>query len=472
MLPVFYYLSGQTFHVQRMKNRILFFFAMMLILSASAQEQPYYDVVMKRTQWWREARLGMLVEVGLYSIPARGCEVWSMEKTYDSVYTNFINEFNPSGFDAKAIARTARESGMKYVMMSVKHYDGFCLYDSKLTDFKVTKSPCKRDLFREFVDACRAEGLKIGIMYSLIDWHHPDYPVYEDLTHPRRGDYAYENQKRDLARYIEYMHGQIKELLTSYGKIDIIGVEYSYYKMSGETWKAYDLVNAIHKLQPDIIINSGFGGKYSLFNTDQEYKPYGDYDVVRSIMPAKTLLDYKQRPTPWELFVTMNNLRGYSRNDHNYKPASLLINTLVECTGKNGNLLLCVDLTPKGTIPEASEQSLHALGEWMKKNGSSIYGCGPAVDTLAKPDWGRYTQKGKYLYAHVLQPPLNYVMIPNYKDKYKKIRLLHDGSEIQLDRNVGEVNGKNNLYLNIQKPAVNYYPLPDPVNTVYEIELK
>ncbi len=149
---------------------------------------------------------------------------------------------------------------MKYAVLTAKHHDGFCLFDSRLTDYKSTNTPCGRDLVREYVEAFRAEGLKVGLYYSLLDWHHPDYPAYGDRHHPMRDNEAYKDRPQDFSRYIEYLHGQVRELLTNYGRIDIIWFDFSYDRMSGETWKAAELVEMARSLQPSILIDNRLGG--------------------------------------------------------------------------------------------------------------------------------------------------------------------------------------------------------------------
>ena len=196
----------------------------------------------ERTRWFLSDRFGMFIHWGLYAIPARGEWVRSVERISNEAYQPYFDEFNPDHYDPKAWADLARQAGMKYAVLTAKHHDGFCLFDSQLTDYKSTNTPCGRDLVREYVEAFRAEGLKVGLYYSLLDWHHPDYPAYGDRHHPMRDNEAYKDRPQDFSRYIEYLHGQVRELLTNYGRIDIIWFDFSYDNMSGETWKAAELV--------------------------------------------------------------------------------------------------------------------------------------------------------------------------------------------------------------------------------------
>lgn len=196
----------------------------------------------KRVQWFQNARFGMFLHWGLYAIPGRGEWYMSNARIPAEQYERYMQEFTAKAYDPRDWARRAKRAGMQYVVLTAKHHDGFCLFDSKLTDYKSTNAPCGRDLVREFVDAVRAEGLRVGLYYSLLDWHHPDFPKYNDPIHPMRGNPAYQDEKIDFDRYLAYMHGQIEELVTNYGKIDILWFDYSYGELRGEAWKATELM--------------------------------------------------------------------------------------------------------------------------------------------------------------------------------------------------------------------------------------
>ena len=191
----------------------------------------------KRTEWYRDARFGMFIHWGLYAIPARGEWVRSVEEIPKEEYDPLIREFSVENYDPKIWAKLAKEAGMKYAVLTAKHHDGFCLFDTQLTDFKSTNAPCHRDLVREFLDAFRAEGIRVGLYYSVIDWRHPDFPHYSDRNHPMRNRPEYSNENRNFDRYLDYMFGQIRELLTNYGKLDLMWFDFSYDNMKNETWK-------------------------------------------------------------------------------------------------------------------------------------------------------------------------------------------------------------------------------------------
>ncbi len=208
----------------------------------ASQPIPLIAARTERTRWFLQDRFGMFIHWGLYAIPARGEWVRSVERISNEEYQANFNEFNPTHYEPRTWAKLAKQAGMKYGVLTAKHHDGFCLFNSRLTDYKSTNTPCGRDLVREYVEAFRAEGLKVGLYYSLLDWHHPDYPAYHDRHHPMRDNEAYKDLPQDFSRYIKYLHGQIRELLTDYGRIDIIWFDFSYDQMTGETWKAAELV--------------------------------------------------------------------------------------------------------------------------------------------------------------------------------------------------------------------------------------
>ena len=209
-----------------------------------------------RMQWYRDARFGMFIHWGLYAIPARGEWVRSAERMSKEEYMQYFREFDPADYDVTAWVKAAKRAGMKYVILTAKHHDGFCLFDSKFTDFKSTNTKLKRDIVADFTAAARAEGLKVGLYFSLIDWYHEDFPHYGDRQHPMRDDPAYSNENRDFDRYLDFMHAQVRELCTNYGKLDILWFDFSYDDMRGEKWRATELINMVRSLQSNIIIDN------------------------------------------------------------------------------------------------------------------------------------------------------------------------------------------------------------------------
>ncbi len=417
-----------------------------------------------RTDWFMHDRFGLFIHWGLYAIPARGEWIKSNERITDEQYQTYFDEFNPTDYDPKEWARTAREAGMRYVVLTAKHHDGFCLFDSALTDYKSTNTPCGRDLVREFVDAFRAEGLKIGFYYSLLDWHHPDYPHYGDAIHPMRDNPDYGNENRDFSRYVAYLHGQVRELLTNYGQIDILWFDFSYGEMSGEKWGASELLRMVREINPDIVIDN------RLFpngedQTAEDMLRYGDFLSPEQILPPRGMTDSRGTPVPWEACVTLNNSWGYTVNDEDYKSPRDVVRALVECASKGGNLLLNVGPDAKGRFPEESVRILREVGHWMHKNGDAIYGCGHAG--LDKPEWGRYTKKGNRLYAHVLERGVGAVRMPGLGGRVLRGRLLADGSELAIGQPWNANNSGEDAFLLFPR-----YRLPDELDTVVELTLK
>lgn len=423
----------------------------------------------ERTQGFLSDRFGMFIHWGIYAIPARGEWVRSQERISNEEYQPFFDEFNPTQYDPKAWARLAREAGMKYAVLTTKHHDGFCLFDTKQGDYSAMHTPAGRDLIREYVDAFRAEGIKIGFYYSLLDWHHEDYPAYSDPHHPMRGsDWAKaHDQGIDFNRYLDYMHAQVRELCTNYGKIDIMWFDFSYEGKSGEDWRATELVTMVRQLQPGIIIDNrleGSGDRLGSIRTRTPNFYAGDFDGPEQIIPPEGILDEDGLAVPWEACITLNDNWGYTAKDHNYKSVQQAIRGLVECVSKNGNYLLNVGPDAKGNIPEESIAILQGVGKWMRKNGASIYGCGKS--TLDKPEWGRYTQNGKLLYAHIYERGIGPINFRGLAGKIKRARLLADGSELKvsLPWNAGAY--KDDAFITLGSTT-----LPDENDTVVELEL-
>ncbi len=428
----------------------------------------------KRMAWYTDARFGMFIHWGLYAIPARGEWVRSDEEMTKEDYMPYFYEFDPVDYDPKKWAKAAKEAGMKYMVLTAKHHDGFCLFDSQYTDFKSTNTKCGRDLVKEFVEAVRGEGLKVGLYFSLLDWYHDDFPHYGDRNHPMRNNPAYSNEGRDFDRYLAYMHNQVRELCTNYGKLDILWFDFSYEDkynvMRGEKWKATQLVNMVRELQPEVIIDNrlevsgeGFGSLWT-----GEPTPYhGDFVSPEQIIPPNGIQDKQGRDMVWEACVTMNNHWGYCQKDTYFKPAPMLIKKLVECVSKGGNLLLNVGPDAKGNIPPQSLEILREIGAWMKDNGESIYGCGKSG--MEKPDTGRITRKGNTLYYHLFENTIGPMPLPGVKkEQVAQVRFLATGAEAPLSTSWVHSDYPDLVFADLGENPV----LPDPVDTVLKVTLK
>ena len=417
----------------------------------------------KRTMWFQEARFGMFIHWGLYAIPALGEWVRSQKNITNEEYQKYFNEFNPKNYNPKEYAKIAKRAGMKYAVMTAKHHDGFCLFDSKYTTYKSTNTKCKRDLIKEYVEAFRGEGIKVGLYYSLLDWHHEDYPAYGDRHHPMRNNEEFKNKTYKFENYVKYFHNQVRELLTNYGKIDIMWFDFSYDDMAGEKWQATKLMKMVRDLQPHIIVDNRLDDKKNIKKAN--LSPYtGDFDSPEQIIPPKGVVDENGNKVPWEACITLNNNWGYSAFDKDFKSSKQIVRALVECVSKNGNLILNVGPDANGEIPKESSDILEEVGNWMKYNGESIYKCKASM--YAKPEWGRYTQNEKNLYCHIYDRGIGYVNLNNLRNKVEFATLLKDGSEIEIDFPWMAEEFVKDSFLNLKTSK-----LPDEIDTVIKLKL-
>ena len=423
-----------------------------------------------RVQWFREARFGMFIHWGLYSIPARGEWVRSDEQMPESEYMPYFDEFNPRDYNPRAWAKAAKEAGMQYVVLTAKHHDGFCLFDSQYTDFKSTNTKLGRDIVRDFVEAVRAEGLRVGLYFTLIDWHHPDYPHYGDRYHPMRNHPECSNENRDFNRYLEYMFNQAREICSNYGKLDLLWFDFSYDHMRGETWKATEFIQMVRSLQPNVIIDNRLEVSGEGFGSLHDCRPtpyHGDFVTPEKFIPPQGILDVEGNPMLWEVCATMNNNWGFNGTDPFYKPASMLIKKLVECVSKGGNMILNVGPDAQGNIPPQSQAILRDIGRWMHDNAESIYGCGRSE--LPRPEFGRVTQKDKTLYFHMYENTMGPVPLLGLRaEDVAGIRLLSTGQEIPVSTSWVHSDYPDIVFADLGPNPV----LPDPVDTVLKVMLK
>ena len=424
----------------------------------------------ERMKWYVEARFGMFIHWGLYAIPARGEWVRSTEEMPKEEYMKYFDAFDPVDYDPRKWAKAAKEAGMKYVVLTAKHHDGFCLFDSQYTEFKSTNTKCGRDLVAEFVEAVREEGLKVGLYFTLIDWYHDDYPHYGDKIHPMRNNEQYKNDERDFSRYLDYMHNQVREICTNYGKLDVIWFDFSYDDMRGEKWRATELMDMVRSLQPDVIIDNRLevsGEGFGSLATGNPTPYHGDFVSPEQIIPPNGIQDVNGNDLVWEACVTMNNNWGYHATDKFYKPASMLIHKLVECVSKGGNMLLNVGPDAKGNIPEESMEILETIGEWMKKNGDSIYGCGKSE--IGSIECGRLTRKDNKIYYHLYEATIGPVPLQGIKaEEIELIRYLATGAEVPISTSWVHSDYPDIVFGDLGPNPV----LPDEIDTVLEVTLK
>ena len=385
------------------------------------------------TAWFTHDRFGMFIHWGLYSMPARHEWVKHRECITEEKYDQYFKYFNPDLYDPKEWARQAKAAGMKYAVLTTKHHEGFCMFDSKYTDYKCTNTPAGRDLVREYVDAFRAEGLHVGFYYSLIDWHHPDFPI--DRLHPRRfdADAMEKNKSRDMKKYAQYMRDQVTELLTNYGKIDILWFDFSYDYEPDKTgvmalgknaadWEAEKLIATARSLQPGIIIDNRTGIKQDLW-TPEQYQP------TQWVRDAET-----GELVTWEACQTFSGSWGYYRDETSWKSPEMLVQMLINTVSVGGNLLMNVGPTSRGCFDYRAEAALQAYADWMKYNSRSIYGCTMAEPELLAhcPNGCKFTQSqdGKRLYIHLFTYPFQSLELPGFEGKIDYAQFLHDGSEL------------------------------------------
>ncbi|MFH1905076.1 MAG: alpha-L-fucosidase [bacterium] len=377
-----------------------------------------------KTDWFVHDRFGLFIHWGIYSVAARHEWVKNYEKITDEEYQKYFDHFDPDLYDPEAWAKAAKHAGMKYVVLTTKHHDGFCLWDSKLTDYKATNTPAGRDLLKPFVEAFRKQGIKIGFYHSLIDWHHPEFPV--DSCHPQRDDEEFKKRtkERDIKKYAEYLHGQVRELLTEFGKIDILFFDFSYPESHGmkgkgkEDWQSEKLIKMIRELMPDIVINNRTEVPQD-FYTPEQFQPCGWVHV-------------NEKPVVWEACQTFSGSWGYHRDNLNWKSSEMLIKMLIDTVSKGGNMLLNVGPTARGQFEPKVLERLHDIGEWMRLHSRSIYGA--TQSEFKVPQDCRLTQNGNRVYLHIFSWPFKHIYIDNMADKVEYAQLLNDNSEIKMQR--------------------------------------
>src|SRR5579863_8662895 len=359
----------------------------------------------KRMEWWTDARFGMFIHWGLYSEAARHEWVKHNEHMTNEEYQKYFDRYNPDHFDPHKWARAAKAAGMKYAVLTSKHHEGFCLFDSKYTDYKATNTSAKRDLVREYVNAFRAQGLKVGFYYSLLDWHHPDYTM--DDVHPlvqvdtSEANYVRLNKGRDMNKYRQYLKDQITELMTNYGKIDVLWLDWSWSKSSlreksAPDWDAVNLLRLVRKLQPGIIVNNRLGL--------DDYADGGDFQTPEQVSTAE-LAKYKGKT--WETCQTFSGSWGYYRDEDTWKTHRQLLDLLITSVANGGNLILNVGPTARGEFDYRARNALDSLAYWMHANSKAIYGCTYAPDEYKAPENTRltYDKRTKRLYVHVYDYP-------------------------------------------------------------------
>jgi len=412
---------------------------------------------------FQDMKLGMFVHWGASSVLGDG--EWVMNKRNIGVneYGRLINIFNPQNFDAKKWVATAKSAGMKYITFVSRHHDGFSNWDTKQSDWKITNTPYGKDALKQLADECHKQGIKLFCYYSLLDWHNSDYQYETGNTGKGTG----RTQKSDWESYIRFMKAQLTELLTNYGKIDGIWFDGHWDQLeknndkdkeknsvSRVNWHYDEIYKLIHTLQPQCLISNN----HHLAPIDGE-----DFQAFEQDLPGENLRGFGGllvSQLPLETCETMNNSWGFNIADKKYKSTKDLIHYIVNAASMNANFLLNVGPMPDGTIQPEFVATLKEIGDWMNKNGESIYGTRGGV--LKSQEWGVITTKEKTWYAHVIKTPQDssFILIPKMKIKIIKCNLL---------------NSKKVLKFKI-KPEGTYVYLDgislDTIDTIIELQLK
>lgn len=415
--------------------------------------------IKKEWKWFVHGRFGMFIHWGLYVLPARHEWVKSRECITDEEYQRYFDYFNPDMYDAKAWAKAAKNAGMKYFVITTKHHEGFCLWDSEYTDYKVTDTPYSKDLLKSIVEAFREEGLHVGFYYSLLDWHHPEFPI--DHRHPmcNNKEFREKNKNRDIRKYSEYLHAQVRELLTKFGRIDYIFFDFSYPGEDGkgrDDWQSEKLLKMVRQLQPHILIND---------RLDLNDVPGGwDIKTPEQLMVRERVM-VDEKPVLWETCQTFSGSWGYHRDESSWKSVEQLLQMLIDTVSKGGNLLLNVGPTARGEFDQQALDRLSGIDRWMKYHNRSIYGCTQAPEEFNTPQDCRltYNPEANRLYVHVFTWPFRELHLDGLAGKVSYAQLLNDASEIKfssspqhehMGTNKNTYKDTITLQLPVQKPDV------------------
>ncbi len=411
------------------------------------------------SDWFGAARLGVFVHWS--HISTRGWELsWplvggnrALPRCQDVSVADYyagVRDFCPEPDSPRRWLEQAARAGARYAVLTAKHHDGFAMYRTRLSDFSIAQTAYAGDPVREYVDAARQLGLRVGLYFSLCDWHHPDYPAFSDADRPYFAYLGRRPSAEQWQRYLDFLFGQVRELLTDYGRIDLIWFDGGWERAADE-WRAAELERMIRELQPGIVINDRLPG-------------HGDYDTPEQFVPA--------RPPArrWETCLTMNDSWGFNPDDAHYKSTRELVHTLCEVAGRGGNLLLNVSPRGDGALPAEQSAVLAELGVWMKRHGDSIVGTEPGLEPWQF--YGPSTRRGNRIFLHLLLRPYASVAVRHVPIKHvRAVRLLGSGTALEFETRRGAVD----MILDADSPGELIVHVPerllDPLATVLEVEL-
>jgi alpha-L-fucosidase len=421
----------------------------------------------QRMGWWREARFGMFIHWGLYAVPAgeyqgqRGKEIGEWIMSWANIpraeYEKFAPRFNPTAFDAVEWVRIAKNAGMKYIVITSKHHDGFSMFDSRVSPYDlVDATPYRKDVMKALSAEARRQGLKFCFYYSIMDWHHPSQTADGAGKHPTAGDRKTKIDPARKAEYVGYMKAQLKELVTAYDP-EVLWFDGEWVDWWTEP-DGQELYAYVRGLKPSLIVNNRIGkgrrGMEGLSKEDQQYA--GDFGTPEQQIPASGL-----KGVDWETCMTMNDTWGFKSYDENWKSSETLVRQLIDAASKGGNYLLNVGPTAEGRIPGPSVERLAAVGRWMQVNGEAIYGT-TASPFTAPLSWGRATSKPGLLYLHVFDWPANgELKVPGFGHTVKAATLLANRAA-----QVAISTSPDGLTLRLPSER------PDPIATVVALQLE
>lgn len=432
-----------------MKRLALVALALLVTRPLAAQEKytPTPENLKARA-WFQENRFGLFIHWGVYSV--RGEGEWVMQNariTIPEYERDFPPSFNPTKFDAAQWVAMAKAAGMRYITITSKHHDGFGMYDSKVSDWDIVeRSPYKKDVLKALAEECRKQGLKLFFYYSQLDWRHPDY-----FPRGRTGLFAGRPEKGDFNRYLDYMDAQLKELLTGYGDVGGIWFDGWWDKPDAE-WRLSRTYKLIHDLQPAALVGA---------NHHRKPFPGEDFQMFEKDLPGFNTAGFNEQSEigelPLEMCETINNSWGYNKTDRRHKSTKDLIQLLVKAAGYDANLLLNVGPMPDGTIQADHAERLRQVGEWLAKNGESIYGTrgGP----LPPRPWGVTTHKGDRVFVHVFDWKDPVLALPKPPRPVKSVAAFKDGKPVRFTLQ------KDALLLNLDPASL------DPIDTILVLEL-
>ena len=404
----------------------------------------------KRLEWFRDARFGMFIHWGVYAVPAgewkgkkiEGLGEWIMNRAKIPVneYEQLAPQFNPVKFDADEIVRLAKNAGMKYIVITSKHHDGFAMYRSQTSKYNIyDATPFKRDPLKELADAAQKAGIKLGFYYSQTqDWHEPD-AVGNDWDFP-------DDTKKNFQKYLdEKVKPQVTEILSNYGPIGLIWFD-TPRNITKE--QSQQLVDLVHRIQPDTLVSGRVGHGLG------DYDSAGDNQISRA-----------RAERIWETPVTINDTWGFKSYDHNWKPVPILVRQLVQVISQGGNYLLNIGPTAQGVVPQPSVERLTQVGDWLRVNHDSVYGAGPSPYPYELP-WGIITTKPSKMYLHVFNWPKDrQLILYGLKSKVTSASLLATKAKLKFTQHENKALDHNDL--RIQLPAV----APDKNDAVIELDL-